>query len=518
MTGNKLIPLLVTLALLSSAAFVPVSAQSDSSHVAVGDTLILDLYRSIAIALGESPDAYYSQESLNQSYISFRSAALDMYSPTLDSRFGVPSITQALSQELIYDAELNKNTRQWVETETRQMEGDLSLSQPLPTGGTVEITSRFYQQYYTNEYIGQIDELEYNTTYRASFTQELLRGNLRRYARQQAELSYENTLLNTMQSQRNLVFNVLESYYALLASERELEISRDDLHANRETADLAHRKFEAGLIPEVEALQLEVEASRVETNLLSAEATYEGQLDRFRSLLGIELDQPISIVGDPGFDTLQVNLDKAIEKALAKREEIRQAEISVEQAELSLKNTRRPYNPGGQLTAFYGLNQRTDTIDEAFSDDYNDYLTNRGIAFNLNIPLFSGGRRNLDVQSARLSLRRAEFDASQAEMDIILDVRAAVRSLEEARRRYEISKASLEISEKSFDISRQRFANGQITAQDWIDAQIQVNRSRISTTQALMDHNIALARYRMTVGEPVLPGVTVRSISPDPDL
>jgi outer membrane protein len=505
-------------AMLTLLPAISANAQNEHPQFNEPDTLEIDLYRSIAIALGDSPDAYFQQNNVDQSYISFRSTALDMFAPRIDMDLLAPSLQQALSEQLVFDPDQGQTVRQWVESENERLQGQLSIDQPLPTGGNFQLESTFYRRFYTSDITGDENDEEYSSSYRASFTQELLRGNLRRYAREQAEIAYERQLINSRQSQRQLVFNVLQAYYDLLAQWRQLEISRADLEANRETANLAQRKYEAGLIPEVEAMQLEVEAARVEMELLSAEANYEGQLDSYRDLVGISLIQPIRVVGDPGFDAIEVSLDDAIELALEHRQELRLATLSVEQAELGLKNARRPWGIGGQITAFYNLDLRTDVFESSVSSEYNDYAVNRGFAFNVNIPLFGGGRKNLDVQSAVLTLRRAEYEASQAEQDVILDVRSAVRSLNESRRRYEISLASLEIVDKSFDISRQRFVNGQITAREWIDAQISINQSRISASRALMDHNVALARYRLTVGEPVLPGVVINSPQPDPDL
>ncbi len=481
------------------------------------DTLDLDLMRSIAIALGSSPDAYFAQNSVNQSYISFRSAALNMFSPQVDVDLLAPSMQQTLNEQLVYDPVLGQTVRQWVESENERMQGRLSIDQPLPTGGSIQLESTFYRRFYSSDLTGDENDEEYSSSYRVSFSQELLRGNMLRYARQQAEIAYERQLINGMQSHRDLIFNVLQSYYNLLAQWRQLEIAQTDLEANRETADLAHRKYEAGLIPEVEALQLQVEAARVETELLTAEANYEGQLDSYRDLLGIALSRPIRVTGDPGFELIDVSLEEAVEAALTHRKEVRLATLAVDHAELGLKNARRPWNIGGQITGFYNLDLRSDLFDDVISTNYNDYSVNRGFAFNVNIPLFGGGRKSLDVQSAKLALRRAKYEATQAENDIILDVRSAVRSLNETQRRYEISLASLEIAEKSFDISKQRFTNGQITAREWIDAQISFNQIQISASRALMDHNVAIARYRLVIGTSVVPGVAIDSPKPDLD-
>lgn len=509
-----LLPVLLLVTVLAGVA----RAQR-TQGVSQGDTLVLDLERAVKIALGSSPEAFYADVSERQSYYSFRGAALDLYSPQIDLNVNTPTFQQSLTEQLIYDPAQGKVVREWIEAENRRWESDFSLRQPLPTGGQLRLESNLYRRFYASDITADEEELEFSSSYRLIFSQELLRGNLRRIAKQRAELSYEQATLNGAQRRSDLVFNVIESFYGLLASARELEINRDDLAANRETAELARRKYEAGLLPEVEAMQLEVEAARVETDLLSAEAAYESRLDQFRNTLGLEMDVPVRIAGEPEFDTISVSLDSAISRALDRSEEVRLAQIEKQQAELSLDDARRPWRLGAQVSGFYNLELRDPSFNDAFSSDYDDYSVNRGFTFSLTVPLFSGGRRNAEVQRARLAKRRAEFDAEQSEKQVVLAVRSAVRNLREARMRYEITLRSLRIAERSWEISRERFSNGQITARDWIDAQLALNRSRVSATRALMDHNIAQARYRLVIGDDVLPGLEIgmRSGSDRPD-
>ncbi|MCB2199174.1 TolC family protein [bacterium] len=483
---------------------LPATGQMDSPD---SDTLRIDVRRAVEIALDGSPDVARSRYEEQISKLAYRATHLDLYVPRVDLSLQTPSFTQAQNEQLIFDPDSGRTVRRWITTENQRWSGDLNLTQPLPTGGEISLQSNLYRRFYSSDVTSEGNDIEFSSSWRVMFSQELLRGNMARISRQRAMLRFERTLHSGVRARRQLAFNVLQSFYNLLSSQRELAITEEDLNASAETANIARRKFEAGLIPEVEALQLEVEVAQKEAELSSAQASFEASLDRFRVQLGLALTRPLSIEGEPEFQEESVNLEGAVAAALEHREDVRLTELDLEQAEMSLADAKRPWRPSGRVNAFYNLERRDSELESAISTTYDDYNLNRGFTLSLTVPLFSGGRRNTEVQQAVLSKRRAEFEAEQSETEIVLEVRDAVRQLDEARRRYEITLRSLDIAQTSYEITRNRFENGQVTARSWIDAQLALKRNRISALHALIDHNLAVARYRLVVGDDILPGL-----------
>jgi len=472
------------------------------------DTLQLDLMTSIHIALGSSPDMVRSKADLEISKLAYRAASLELYSPQLNLEATVPTYQQSNDEREYYDNNLGANVRSWISTENRQWLGNLNGVQPLPTGGQIRIESAFYQRYYSNDIIANSDDKEeYTASWRLSFSQELLRGNLLKIAKDRAQLSLQSSKLTHNRTHQQLIYRIVDDFYAIVAAERELDITREDLKVSIEAAELARRKFEAGLIPEVEAFQLEVEVAQKQADLSSSSSAFISRLDRFKTSLGLKLDRPIHVYGEPEFKTLDVDLDSSVEIALNKRETLKLSIMGVRQAEYSLADAKRPWKLSGYVSAFYDLEQRDQGYDAVYTSNINDYSTNRGVTFTLSMPIYSGGRKHAQVEQSVISLRKAKYNAEQSKKDIILEVREAVRSLREARNRYEISLRSLDIALSTYEITQNRFENGQVTARVWIEAQLTLKSNRIRALRALIDHNLAVAKYYLVIGEPLLPAL-----------
>ncbi|MBD3167138.1 hypothetical protein GF324_11095 [bacterium] len=489
--------------LLLSTAPLQAREPDTTATASTGDTLYLDLEAALRIAGSESPDAIRAELSERSAYLGYRLSYVGDYHPRIDLSVNVPTYRESIVERYVSlpdDQGGFTESRQWVNTRTLQWSGDLTLLQPLPTGGQVRLRSYMYELDYSSD-LQESDVKEVRHSWRLEFSQDLLRLNQARLQRKRAKIAFRKAEWARRRSNRNLAFQVLNRYYTLIMETRELEITRDDLQVSRETAGPARRKYEAGLIPEVQALQLELEVIQKETDLESQASRLESSLDEFRRLIGLSLEQPVQVVGEPTFRPIDVDLEESISRALEQREDIREAEIDLTLAKYDLKDARRPYLPSAGLTAYYDLDRLDDSLDEALREGLGEYNESRGVVFTLSMPLLTFGRRSIAVQQAKIGMRRNEIEADEIYKQVVLDVREAVRSLRESEQRYETTLRGLDIAEQSHQMTRQRFENGQVTAREWIEAQLSLKRSRINATRALIDHILAIARYRVAVGE-----------------
>ena len=469
------------------------------------DTLYIDLMTALQIAGKQAPDELRAQWSEQSAYLNWRKARSEWFLPRVDLSLQTPSIQEIHEEDLIYNDSSGNYDRIWYRFEESKWLGNLGITQPLPTGGNVQVYSTLYQRLIRRDIAGlQYDENEVSQAYQVLLSQDLLNGNQYKLAEEQAKISLDQAKWGGTWSRNRLAFRILSSYYTLLTLERELLISTEDLEASRETAQLTRRKFEAGLIPQSEALQLEVEVLQKEASLTRDQANIETQLDQFRKLLGLDLDLLIKVTGEPGYREIDIDLDESIEIAFNNRVDLRQSTAGVRLAEFELLDIKRRYNPRGTLSAFYNLDNREEVWEESFSNKFNDFNINRGLGISLAIPIWSAGRRSAAVQQSEISLRRSTFDKEEKRKDIILEVREAVRNVEETKLRYKTNLKSLELAELSYDITRDRFENGQVNAREWIEAQLSLKRNKVNALRSLIDHTLAVASFRLATGNDVI--------------
>ena len=359
---------------------------------------------------------------------------------------------------------------------------NVRISQPLPTDGQLYISSGFNS---TSDYFRDRNTLRLNT--RVGFVQPLeaiysynrIQTELKR-----AKLSFEQSQKILKRAQLDLKYEVSQYFYNLVSSQEQEKISKQTLDYQQEVHNLAQNKFKAGVIAEVEALQMEIDLAEAENNYSIAQSNVQAHEDRLKQMLGINLKDKLKLDYNLSYNKIFVDLEDAVKRGLQNRLEIRESEISKELAEISLKQTKVKGQITGNVSGYYDLiGVGENHIDIAYSnaidgaiDDMSNRKGNRGISLNISIPIWDWGVNRARVNAARARIRKADYTIENEKVNVHRDIRNTVNDLKSALRRLELLEQNVEVAEKSFEISAQRFANGDIDSQD-----LALNRNRLNT-------------------------------------
>ena len=386
-----------------------------------------------------------------------------------------------------------------------QYQGTLDINQPLPTDGVFTLSSRLYHRdVSTFKSLG--DEVKRKEVYSSlglNFSQPFFTINRLKLGLKQANLEYDRTLRIFKRSELENVYQVTQAFFQLYAATGQMEIASENVEQQQELYDLAKKKFDAGLIAEVGALQFEVDLAQSRNDLAVAEGELKRTEDYFKQLIGLDLTDDIGVEADLQFARVFVDLDRAIELALKNRSEIKEGQIDVELARLSVKETDARSEVYGELLASYDLTGISDptlpysssprSLFNSSLDDMERRPNNRSVIFRLSVPLWDWGVNAAEVARAEAGLHSAELDLVEQKKTITREVRAAVDRLQQAENRYEVLKKNQDVAQKLFDISVQRFNNGDILSQDLADDRNRLTQAKFSLLQAYTDYKTALA-------------------------
>lgn len=423
------------------------------------------------------------------------------------------------------NANLSFNTPNWSETMTQipvanalpvynrlgamKVQGQFNINQPLPTDGTLTLRSQVYQSRETNYFAENDTELkrkDFLTSLSLVLIQPLFTYNRLQTGLKQAELNYENSRLSFNRTQLDVVYQVSQSFYSLYRQTRTYEINKETLDQTQKAYDLARLKFEAGLIPEVEALQVEVDLADAQATLFSAEADLNRQKDVFKQTLGLSLAEDVGVVTDITYAHFDVDLNKAIEYGLANRFEIREGEIAVALREINVMTTDANTEVKANLVASYDFTGRSDTslpfntaTSELFDsswDDLNRRPGNRSIALTVTVPVWDWGVNKAEVASATANLRRAQIDLEEERKTIETGIREVVNSVKAAESRMEVLLKSQEVAQRTYDISLERFDTGEITSQDLALDSNRLSSAKLAYLNAYITYKLAVANLK----------------------
>jgi outer membrane protein TolC len=446
----------------------------------------LTLEGCIALAFHQS----YAMQSATQRYVSakksFEAQSL-ITGTTVDLSLRLPDYNESLTNQF----NPLSQRYEFYQLQTTYLRSDLSVNQPIVlSGGTLSLSGDFFKRNQITGSAGASDELkDYFSNFQLQLQQPLLSANTLRIGRDQARLREGQSSSSFRKDQLDVVFNVTDAFYAAYRSSQEEQISQEQVKQNEESYETARGKYAAGLIPEVEYLQSDVDLVMSKNQLLNNRREASRAKNALKLLLGLRLESAITLKADLRFTPIAVDQETAIRKATENRAELLNALTSreISRMDVDIASSRRRVRL--DLTASYGLNRSDTQLESVFRD----YGRNRSVALQVSVPLFDWGRHALEVEAAEAEMKSAELTYANTEQQIRQEIIDLLSRISVAESRIEVLAKSVEVAQKGYEISLERFRSGTITSNDIAQAQQRLTNSKLNNLVALIDYRLGVA-------------------------
>jgi outer membrane protein TolC len=444
---------------------------------------VLTLEDAISIALDESYGIQTANLSLVESEKNLQAFRAGLFS-RLDLEFDLPSYTKSLSSQFTPIT----GKEEFYEYGSTKAEVRLALNQPIIfTNGNVRLTGSIWGR---DQFGSDLNKSrDYYTDLSIELNQPLFIFNSQAADLERAEINLNKAQRNYTQSELDVIYDVTVGFYRLYRAKKNVTIAEEKVKQNEESYQTASNKLRAGLIAEVEAMQLEVDLASSRNTLLDTEREFREQLNDFKILIGLSLDDQIDVVSDLVYDPVEIDQDEAIASALAKRPELLNNKDDIYLSELNVDETDSRRQVKAEINASYGIN----SSDEVFAEVFGNFLDNQYILFRVSVPVWDWSQNKLQVEAAEADLEMQKLRYNYMHDNIEKDIIEAIGRLNSAKERVVVLSKSVEVAEKSYKISLERFKSGTITSFDLSQMQIRLSEARTTSLGALIDYNIALA-------------------------
>src|SRR5262245_20117746 len=262
---------------------------------------------------------------------------------------------------------------------------------------------------------------------------------------------------------RRLAADVQTAYLQAASALRVVGIYESALVLLRENERVSQRLLEAGRATPEAVYRARSERADVEQSLADAR---EGQASAARVLNQIlrrPLDNSIEAIPDSVFDwPLGMSADSAVAHALAGREELREAEAGVREAQSARRIATATYVPNVSVVLDYGFQSQ----DLAFRRDQDYWVTSLVASWRL----FDGGQGAARRAAARYDVERGRTYHQELEDRIELEVRTAYGQAAVARSAIATADTRLEAARRTFELVRHRYEEGVAAPIEFIDA------------------------------------------------
>jgi len=384
---------------------------------------------------------------------------------------------------------------------------NFTYNQGFITGTNLQVG--FNNSYTTSNFLFNSYSPQYLTSFNAQITQHLLQGfgwgiNGRfiiqaKNDRRIADSAFRQQLLYTINQVEQIYWGLVSAYEDLQAKQRSLEQSTRLLEDDK-------KSLEIGTMAPLDVVSANSQVETDKQAVIASQSNLEYQQLLMKQAIARSLEDP-TLANAPVIPTDRVSLvevpeeretaDELVRQADANSPTIEQQVITLKNDEITLKGERNGLLPTVDVYAFYGASALGGvqspycvnfdngeacspntypavTYGSAFSNLFNSSGPNKGVGFNINVPI-----RNRQAQSAQA---RSELEYRQAQMrlqQLYVQTRMQVVNAQYALTN---DRASVQSADATRDYDRQS-----------LDAEIKKLHLGASTTALVLQQQRALA-------------------------
>jgi len=248
-----------------------------------------------------------------------------------------------------------------------------------------------------------------------------------------------------------------------------------------ESERVAQRLVDAGEATPDQVLRARADRSDIEQRLAEARQTEAAAARALNRILRRPLDAAVDELPDSllRFE-IALTEEQAVASALARREELGQAEAGIHAANAGVRLATASFLPDVALALDYGFQGP----DLSFGGD-DDYAV---LSIVLSWSLFNGGRDQARRSAARADAERLRLRRAELEDLVRLEARQAYDAAVVARDAIATAEARLSAARRSFELMRRRYEEGLASQVEFLDA-------RTAFTSADLNRVATVYRY-----------------------
>jgi outer membrane protein len=322
-------------------------------------------------------------------------------------------------------------------------------------------------------------------------------GKIRIQVKQSEVISrIQNEMLKMTDNQLKL--SIISQFYSLYKLYREIEIIEANIRSVKINISQLESRVANGqnLVSDLSRTQLQL--SNFEIDVFKT----WNNIDLLSNYLSIQTGiptgfrlQPTAVVMAIPNDTL--TFSKCLEEAFANRNEIKQAELQRNYSDLSLKMTRSFYKPNITGNAAYSTNF---PVPGTFPPQ-TDILNYGAVGLGLSYDLSSVYNLRSRTRSDKLQIEKDEINMIQVKNGIDQELKSAYVHFIESKANVISYQKNVDLSELNYRIVKSKYDNEFALIIDMIDAELQVNDSKLSLNKAIIETIIQYYSLQYAMGK-----------------
>ena len=335
-----------------------------------------------------------------------------------------------------------------------------------------------------------------NRGYSFSVTQLLFSGGRVANTIVAAKKALKATQEGSKELENKIIYSAKQSFYTVLLAKEFVRIREETLGLAEENLSITKERYKKGEASHYDLLRSEVETANIKPQLIKAENFLKTSLNFLTVLLGIDPAKEIKVRGEFRFIPIEVNVNREVNVALRRRPALKEISLQEKAAKARVRAAFAGHLPQVNLNFTDYANQK-----EAFTvgrEKYDDYWV---ATVSVSMPIFDGFLTHSKVKEAKAKQRELNILKKKLRDSVKVEVENAVLDLEAAKSTVESQKENVGRAKEAYQIIKERYAQGQASQLDSLDARVALSTAQVNFAQSLYDFIVANAKLSYVVGK-----------------
>jgi outer membrane protein len=304
------------------------------------------------------------------------------------------------------------------------------------------------------------------------------------------ELTWESSLFDLTDKQRETVNTVREAYYDLLKSIREEKVNVEKVGKFEKYAEQAAMFYKAGTRARYDLTKASVDLSGARLELITAQSSVKLAREQLNIAMGITVDFEYEIADSLFFRVYYINFDDALDTAYQKRPDLNSLVSQLAAAEKNLELIKKDYLPRIDAQAGYSAGGSYNPLSQGW---------NAGVTMSVN--LFEGlvTKNKIAEQHAVINKIKAKIAAQK--LQIHQDIKKAYLNLDKAEKTISVAQLQVQQATENLELVNLKYTAGISNPLEVTDATVSYSDAQLKHIRALYDYKKAEANIEKAMGK-----------------
>jgi outer membrane protein len=290
---------------------------------------------------------------------------------------------------------------------------------------------------------------------------------------------------------QSTVRDVKQAYYAVQQSQSSLQAQGANVKQYEETDRVVLQYVSQEAVLKSDSMDVKAKLAQERYKLVQLQNTLQTQKEQLNLLLGRELNVAFRVQTVPPESAEETDLKFAQQTALSRRSEIRQAELTIKQAEYDRRLAKAQYIPDVGVAVHYLSPFKTELLPKN--------VLSAGVEFSWEP--WDWGRRKDDMNAKQAVLDQSQYQLKEAQSKVLVDVNNRFRKLGEARLLLSVTgEAQAAATERMREVTN-KYEQKTVLLRDLLQQQAALAGASSDYQQALVGFWDAQAEFEKAMGE-----------------